>query len=109
MYRNRERLRYNLDVIPIIVDTSSVANKKIAALDAHRTQMGPDGVEGRFLPEILRVRTDREYFMPVEHHDALPDVLPFERTGGLFGEPAPDPLVPFPILPVSEEEVGSAK
>lgn len=98
-YRNPLRLSYSLDVIPIVVDTSAYAEKKIAALNAHRTQMGPDGVEGRFLPEVLRVRTDREYFMPVEIHDAVPDVPPFERRGGLFGEPPPEPLVPFPILP----------
>lgn len=99
MFRNRERMRYRLDMIPIVVDTTSVAARKIAALNAHRTQMGPTGIEGRFRPEILEVRTCREYFLPAHHHDALPEILPFERSGGLFGETPPDPLVPYPILP----------
>jgi N-acetyl-1-D-myo-inositol-2-amino-2-deoxy-alpha-D-glucopyranoside deacetylase len=99
MFSNPDRLRYSLDMIPIVVDTSELAARKIAALNEHRTQMGPTGVEGRWLPEVMRVRTDREYFMPSAHHDALPDeILPFERAGGLFGEPPPDPLVPYPII-----------
>lgn len=95
-YRDRTRMRYPIDVIPIVVDTSSVAERKIAALNEHRTQMGPTGIEGRFPPEVVRVRTEREYFMPAEHHDLLPGAPPFERFGGLFGEPPPDPLWPFP-------------
>ena len=103
MFTNPERMRYSLDVIPIVIDTSEMADRKKAALNEHRTQMGPDGIEGRWLPEVLSVRTDREYFMSAEHHDALPDrVLPFERAGGLFGEPPPDPLVPYPIIEPSE-------
>ncbi len=97
-FRDRSRMRYSVDMIPIVVDTSPVAHQKIAALNEHRTQMGPTGIEGRFPPEVLRVRTDREYFMPAEQHDALPEVPPFERQGGLFGEPPPDPLLPFPIV-----------
>lgn len=97
-FRDRSRMRYSLDMIPIVVDTSSVAGQKIAALNEHRTQMGPTGIEGRFPPEILKVRTEREYFMQSGHHDALPDIPPFERHGGLFGEPPPDPLLPFPIV-----------
>ena len=98
-FRDRSRMRYSIDMIPIVVDTSSVAGRKIAALNEHKTQMGPTGIEGRFPPEILKVRTEREYFMPSEHHDALPEVNGFDRHGGLFGEPAPDPLLPFPIIP----------
>lgn len=97
-FRDRSRMRYSIDMIPIVVDTSPVAERKIAALNEHRTQMGATGIEGRFPPEILRVRTEREYFMPAEHHDALPDAPPFTRHGGLFGEPPPDPLLPFPIV-----------
>lgn len=100
-FRDRSRMRYSLDMIPIVVDTSSVAKQKIAALNEHRTQMGPTGIEGHFPPEILKVRTEREYFMQAEHHDALPEIPPFERHGGLFGEPPPDPLLPFPVV---EEE-----
>lgn len=97
-FRDRSRMRYSIDMIPIVVDTSSVAKLKIAALNEHRTQMGPTGIEGRFPPEILKVRTDREYFMPADHHDALPETPPFDRHGGLFGEPPPDPLLPFPVV-----------
>lgn len=104
MFNNPDRLRYSLDMIPIVIDTSDLADRKIAALNEHRTQMGPDGIEGRWPAEVLKVRTDREYFMPSAIHDALPDeILPFERTGGLFGEPPPDPLVPYPIIEPSEE------
>ena len=99
MFSNPNRMRYSLDMIPIVVDTSDVAAIKIAALNEHRSQMGPDGIEARWLPEVLKVRTDREYFIPVASHDALPDeILPFERAGGLFGEPPPDPLVPYPLI-----------
>jgi hypothetical protein len=99
MFNNPDRLRYSLDMIPIVVDTAALAARKIAALNEHRTQMGPDGIEARWLPEVLKVRTDREYFIPVDVHDALPDeILPFERSGGLFGEPPPDPLVPYPLI-----------
>jgi LmbE family N-acetylglucosaminyl deacetylase len=106
-FRDRTRMRYSVDVIPIIVDTSPVAAQKIAALNEHKTQMGPTGIEGRFPPEALKVRTEREYFMTAEHHDALPEVGEFQRAGGLFGEPAPDPLLPFPIIPDEEPEDGS--
>lgn len=103
MFTNPDRMRYTLDMLPIVVDTSAYRDRKIAALNEHRTQMGPQGIEGRWIPEVIRVRTDREYFMPAEHHDALPDeILPFERAGGLFGEPPPDPLVPYPIVEPSE-------
>lgn len=103
MFSNPDRLRYSLDMIPIVVDTSDVADIKIAALNEHRTQMGPDGIEARWQPEVLKTRTDREYFIPVANHDALPDeILPYERAGGLFGEPPPDPLVPYPIIEDSE-------
>jgi LmbE family N-acetylglucosaminyl deacetylase len=103
MFRNPDRMRYSLDMIPIVVDTSAYAARKIAALNEHRTQMGADGVEARWLPEVLKVRTNREYFMPVAHHDALPHaIMPFERAGGLFGEPPPEPLVPYPILEAAE-------
>lgn len=103
MFTNPDRMRYTLDMLPIVVDTSAFRDRKIAALNEHRTQMGPQGIEGRWIPEVIRVRTDREYFMPAEHHDALPDkILPFERAGGLFGEPPPDPLVPYPIVELSE-------
>jgi len=99
MFNNPDRLRYSLDMIPIVVDTSTLAARKIAALNEHRTQMGADGIEARWLPEVLAVRTDREYFIPAANHDALPDeILPYERAGGLFGEPPPDPLVSYPIL-----------
>jgi hypothetical protein len=54
---------------------------------------------------VLAVRGGREYFVPIAHHDALPERLPFERSGGLFGEPAPNPLVPYPILPPSPAEL----
>ena len=105
MFSNPDRLRYTLDMIPIVIDTRDLAERKIAALNEHRTQMGPDGIEGRWLPEVVRVRTDREYFIPVANHDALPDeILLFERAGGLFGEPPPDPLVPYPIIPPSDDE-----
>lgn len=98
-YRDAERMRYGLYMIPIVVDTSALAARKIAALNEHRTQMGADGVEARWGKELLAVRTDREYFIPAEHHDALPEmVLPFNRQGGLFGEPPPEPLIPFPIV-----------
>lgn len=101
-FRDRTRMRYSVDVIPIVVDTSPVASQKISALNEHKTQMGPNGIEGRFPPEALKVRTEREYFMTAEHHDALPEVGPFERAGGLFGEAPPDPLLPFPIVPDEE-------
>lgn len=101
-FRDRSRMRYSVDVIPIVVDTSLVAGKKIAALNEHKTQMGPTGIEGRFPPEILKVRTEREYFMTAEHHDALPEVGEFTRYGGLFGESPPEPLLPFPIIPDDE-------
>ena len=105
MFNNPDRLRYSLDMIPIVVDTSALADRKIAALNEHRTQMGPDGIEARWLPEVLRVRTNREYFIPSAIHDALPnEILPFDRSGGLFGEPPPDPLVPYPII---DEDGGS--
>lgn len=98
-YRDAERMRYGLYMIPIVVDTSALAARKIAALNEHRTQMGSDGVESRWGKELLAVRTDREYFIPAAHHDALPElVLPFKRQGGLFGEPPPDPLIPYPIV-----------
>ncbi len=107
MFSNPDRLRYSLDMIPIVVDTSAQAQRKIAALNEHRTQMGPDGVEGRWIRDVLRVRTDREYFMSAAHHDALPgEILPFERAGGLFAESPPDPLVPFPII--APDEVGES-
>jgi LmbE family N-acetylglucosaminyl deacetylase len=103
MFTSGDRMRYTLDMLPIVVDTSALAGRKIAALNEHRTQMGPHGIEGRWIPEVVRVRTDREYFMPAAHHDALPnEILPFERAGGLFGEPPPDPLVPYPIIELSE-------
>ena len=106
-FRDRTRMRYSIDMIPIVVDTSSVAARKIAALNEHKTQMGPTGIEGRFPPEIVKVRTEREYFMTAEHHDALPSLNGFERSGGLFGEPAPDPLLPFPIIPDEEPSTTS--
>jgi LmbE family N-acetylglucosaminyl deacetylase len=104
-FRDRSRMRYSVNMIPIVVDTSSVASQKIAALNEHKTQMGPTGIEGRFPVEVLKVRTEREYFMTAEHHDALPEVLAFERHGGLFGEPAPEPLLPFPIIEEEESTI----
>lgn len=105
MFLDRERMRYSLDVIPIVVDTSAQASQKLAALNEHRTQMGPEGIQGRFPLAIVELRASREYFMPAAHHDALLDLPPFERAGGLFGEPPPDPLVPYPLLPPSSEEL----
>lgn len=105
MFTDRERMRYGLDIIPIVVDTSAQAAQKLAALNEHRTQMGPDGIQGRFPADIVELRASREYFMPAAHHDALPVLLPFERSGGLFGEPPPEPLVLYPILPPSPEEL----
>lgn len=102
-FRDRSRMRYSLDMIPIVVDTSSVAKQKIAALNEHRTQMGPTGIEGRFPVEILKVRTEREYFMQAHQHDALPEIPPFQRHGGLFGEPPPNPLLPFPTVEMDED------
>ncbi len=101
-FRNPQLRRYPLDAIPIVVDTSPLREVKIRALNEHRTQMGADGIENRWDKELLRVRTDREYFLPAANHDALPEILPFTRSGGLFGEPAPDPLVSFPIVAESE-------
>ena len=49
MFRDRERMRYSLDVIPIVIDVTAQAEKKIAALNEHRTQMGPRaGLPSRF-------------------------------------------------------------
>lgn len=97
MFSDPERRRYWLDMIPVVVDVSSLVDQKIAALNEHRTQVGEGGVEGRFPEELFRMAISREYFLPAAHHDALPRILPFERSGGLFGEPPPDPLVPYPV------------
>ncbi len=97
-FRDGSRLRFPVSAIPIVVDTSPVADKKIAAFNEHLTQIGPGGVSARFTKEILEIRTTREFFLPAAHHDALPAVLPFERTGGFYGEPAPDPLLPYPAM-----------
>jgi N-acetyl-1-D-myo-inositol-2-amino-2-deoxy-alpha-D-glucopyranoside deacetylase len=103
-FRDGSRFRYPVAAIPIVIDTTPVADKKIAAFNEHLTQIGPGGASARFTKEILEVRTAREFFLPAAHHDALPEVLPFERSGGLFGEPAPDPLVPYPL--VEDETAG---
>lgn len=97
-FRDGSRFRIPVSAIPIVVDTTSVADKKIAAFNEHLTQIGPGGASARFPKEILELRTSREFFLPVANHDALPAVLPFERTGGLFGEPPPDPLLPYPEI-----------
>lgn len=97
IFSDEERQRYRLETIPVVVDTTDLVDQKVAALNEHRTQVSAEGVQSRFPEALFRMGISREYFLPAVHHDALPRVLPFDRSGGLFGEPPPEPLVPYPV------------